>query len=423
MEFHRKKMTHRLSTVFTNALLISIGVSLAFGQAKVKPGIEVLRDRNFDIVRGKRVGLITNPTGVTADLRQTVDVLAEAPGVQLVALFGPEHGVRGDIEAGKHIESYVDARTGLPAYSLYGKTRKPTPEMLRGLDALIYDIQDIGVRSYTYISTLGYAMEAAAENNIEFIVLDRPNPLTGTRVEGTMLDARFKSFVGLYPIPYVYGMTVGELAHMINEEGWLANGVKCKLNIVLMDGWKRGMWWDDTGLPWVPPSPHVPKSTTPMFYVMTGLLGELGTANQGVGYTLPFELVGAPWIDAYVLAGYLNGLGLQGVYFRPLFYRPFYYDTTGIRYNGVQVHVVDRDKLNLTAVQFTILDALYKLFPDKNIYTRAKPERLEMFDKVNGTDEIRLLLQNHTTLEQLFRWMEEQRSAFIPKRQKYLLYQ
>jgi uncharacterized protein YbbC (DUF1343 family) len=413
---------HRCIVIVQSILLWASPLSLSFGQAKVKTGIEVLQERNFDILKGKRVGLITNPTGITSKLKQTIDVLAEAPGVRLVALFGPEHGVRGDIEAGKYVESYVDDRTGLPVYSLYGKTRKPTPEMLSGLDALIYDIQDIGVRSYTYISTLGYAMEAAAESNIEFIVLDRPNPLTGIRVEGTMLDARFKSFVGLYPIPYVYGMTVGELAHMINEEGWLPGGLKCRLNIVLMDGWRRGMWWEDTGLPWVPPSPHVPKSTTPMFYVMTGLLGELGTANQGVGYTMPFELVGAPWVDAYLLAGYLNALGLQGVQFRPMFYRPFYYDTTGIRYNGVQIHVVDRDKINLTAVQFSVLDALHKLFPEKNIYTRARPERLEMFDKVNGTDEIRQLLQNHTTLEQLFQRMEEQRTVFLPLRVKYFLY-
>lgn len=391
-------------------------------QVRVKPGIDVLRERNFDILRGKRVGLVTNPTGVTSQLRQTADVLFEATGVQLVALYGPEHGVRGDIEAGKYIENYVDDRTGLPVYSLYGKTRKPTPEMLRGIDVLVYDIQDIGVRSYTFISTLGYAMEAAAENNIPFVVLDRPNPLTGIRVEGTMLDLRFKSFVGMYPIPYVYGMTVGELAHMINEEGWLTGSVKCQLNIVMMEGWRRPMWWEETGLPWVAPSPHIPKPTTPMFYVMTGLLGELGTANQGVGYTLPFELVGAPWIDAFVLARYLSNLGLAGVEFRAMSYRPFYYDTTGIRYNGVQIHVTDRNKVNLSAVQFSILDALYKLFPEKNIYSRARPDRLEMFDKVNGSDEVRQLLQNHTSLDELLRRMEDQRMSFVRKREKYLLY-
>jgi uncharacterized protein YbbC (DUF1343 family) len=417
-------MNRRITSL---ALLLSLSFccsSLAQTQSRVrvKPGIDVLRERNFDILRGKRVGLVTNPTGVTSQLKQTADILFEAPGVHLVALYGPEHGVRGDVEAGKYIESYVDDRTGLPVYSLYGKTRKPTPEMLKNIDVLVYDIQDIGVRSYTFISTLGYVMEAAAENNIPVVVLDRPNPLTGDRVEGPMLDLRFRSFVGMYPIPYVYGMTVGELAYMINEEGWLANGIKCQLNIVLMEGWKRSMWWDDTGLPWVAPSPHIPQSTTPMFYVMTGLLGELGTANQGVGYTLPFELVGAPWADAQMLARYLNNLELRGVEFRPMSYRPFYYDTTGIRYNGVQIHVTDRDKLSLSAVQYSVLDALYKLFPERNIYTRAKPERLEMFDKVNGSDEVRRSLQNHTTTQELLLRMEEQRISFMSQRKKYLLY-
>ena len=276
----------------------------------VKPGIDVLRSRGFDILKGKRVGLITNPTGVSSDLEQTVDILHSAPGVKLVALFGPEHGVRGDAEGGKIVDSFNDSQTGLPVYSLYGKTRKPTKDMLRGIDVLVYDIQDIGVRSYTYISTLGLAMEAAAENNVTFVVLDRPDPLTGVRVEGPMLDQKYKSFIGAYRIPYVYGMTAGELAEMINMEGWLENGVKCKLVVVPMEGWKRSMWWDETGLPWVPTSPHIPHASTPQFYVMTGLLGELGTANQGVGYTMPFELVGASWVNGNKLADYLNSRGL-----------------------------------------------------------------------------------------------------------------
>ena len=389
----------------------------------VKLGIDVLRARDFDILKGKKIGLITNPTGVDANLEATVDILHDAEGVDLVALFGPEHGIRGDTEAGGYVESYKDRRTGLPVYSLYGKTRKPTKDMLRGIDVLVYDIQDVGVRSYTYISTMGLAMEAAAENNVTFVVLDRPDPLTGERVEGPVLDLQYKSFVGMYPIPYVYGMTAGELAEMINLEGWLADGKRCRLIVVPMEGWKRSMWWDETGLAWVPTSPHIPHACTVMFYVMTGLLGELGTANQGVGYTLPFELVGAPWIDGDALAEYLNNSKLAGVEFRPMSYRPFYFDTSSTLLQGVQIHVRDREHLDLTAVQLTILDALRRLFPQNDIFERAKPERLEAFDKVTGSTHLRTALEKHTSVEELLRSIDEERAQFMIKREKYLLYE
>ncbi|MCX7985150.1 MAG: DUF1343 domain-containing protein [Bacteroidetes bacterium] len=388
----------------------------------VKPGIEVLKKRGFDLLLGKRVGLITNSTGVTSDLQSTIDILFRAPNVKLVALFSPEHGVRGDVGAGKEVNSDVDYGTGVPIYSLYGRTRKPTPEMLDSIDVLVYDIQDIGVRSYTYISTMGLAMEAAAERSIPFIVLDRPNPLTGIRVEGPLLTPMFKSFIGAYPIPYVYGMTVGELALMINGEGWLGNGVKCSLTVVQMEGWKRTMWWEDTGLPWVPTSPHIPHSFTPLYYVMTGLLGELGTANQGVGYTLPFELVGAPWINGTVLANYLNSMQIEGVRFRPISYIPFYMDTTGIRYRGVQIHVVEKEKLSLTRVQLAILKALLILFPSYNIFERAKPEKLLAFDKAVGNDFVRQALQSGVPVDDILHHIELQIRNFQKIRQKYLLY-
>ncbi|OGU75478.1 MAG: hypothetical protein A3G43_13970, partial [Ignavibacteria bacterium RIFCSPLOWO2_12_FULL_56_21] len=359
-----------------------------------KTGIDVLRERGFDILRGKRVGLITNPTGLTSDLQSTIDILFRAEGVQLTALYGPEHGVRGDAEAGKYIDTYVDKATGLPVYSLYGKTRKPTKEMLSGIDVLVYDIQDIGVRSYTYISTMGLAMEAAAENGLEFVVLDRPDPLTGNQVGGPMLEPQFKSFVGAFPVPYVYGMTAGELAEMINGEGWLNGGRTCKLTVVPLQGWNRSMWWDETGLEWVPTSPHIPHASTTIFYVLTGLLGELGTANQGVGYTLPFELIGAPWVRGGELAAYLNAQNLEGIRFRQMWYKPFYFDTTGIQYEGVQIHVIDRNKVDMTLVQVHILDALLKLFPDWSIFDRARPERQNTFDKVVGTTDVRRWLQS-----------------------------
>jgi len=388
-----------------------------------KTGIDVLRERGFDILRGKRVGLITNPTGLTSDLQSTIDILFRAEGVQLTALYGPEHGVRGDAEAGKYIDTYVDKATGLPVYSLYGKTRKPTKEMLSGIDVLVYDIQDIGVRSYTYISTMGLAMEAAAENGLEFVVLDRPDPLTGNQVGGPMLEPQFKSFMGAFPVPYVYGMTAGELAEMINGEGWLNGGRTCKLTVVPLQGWNRSMWWDETGLEWVPTSPHIPHASTTIFYVLTGLLGELGTANQGVGYTLPFELIGAPWVRGGELAAYLNAQNLEGIRFRQMWYKPFYFDTTGIQYEGVQIHVIDRNKVDMTLVQVHILDALLKLFPDWSIFDRARPERQNTFDKVVGTTDVRRWLQSRVEPAEIVRRLDQARAGFMIKREKYLKYE
>ena len=410
------------SLVFLLGSFFVVQVVEAMIQPRVKPGIDVLRDHQFDLLKGKRVGLVTNPTGITADLETTVDVLANAPGVQLVALYGPEHGVRGDNDAGKYVESYLDKQTGLPVYSLYGRTRKPSKEMLQGVDVLVYDIQDIGLRSYTYISTMGLVMQAAAENGIPFIVLDRPDPLTGIRVEGPMLEPKYKSFVGAYPIPYVYGMTVGELAQMINGEMWLNDSMKCKLTVVPMEGWKRTMWWDETGLSWVPSSPNIPHASTTMFAAMTGVLGELGTANQGIGYTLPFELVGAPWANGAALARYLNSKEMPGIFFLPISYRPTTADSASILYEGVQLHVLERDKLNFTQIELSILEALVHVFPEYNIFSRAKPDRLEMFDKVLGTFEIRRQLMNGVSVDEMLRTIDQERALFMIKREKYLLY-
>jgi len=319
--------------------------------APVRLGVDALIEDGFKPLLNKRVGLITNPTGVTSDLRSTIDVLHQADGVELVALFGPEHGVRGEVHAGGHIADARDAITGLPIRSLYGRHRKPPPEMLADLDVLVFDIQDIGSRSYTYISTMALAMEAAAENGKPFVVLDRPNPLTGNRVEGRPLDLEYQSFVGHLPIPYVHGMTVGELAQMINGEGWLAGGVKCHLKVIPMKGWRRDMWFDQTGLHWVPTSPHIPRASTALYYAATGIMGELRVISEGVGYTLPFELCGKPGVDPQKLADELNGRKLSGVFFRPLYFNPFYGPYARQTCGGVHVHFTDRDAAELTPMR------------------------------------------------------------------------
>jgi uncharacterized protein YbbC (DUF1343 family) len=390
---------------------------------QVRTGIDVLRESGFSQWKGKRIGLITNPTGIASDFRSTIDILASAKNISLVALFGPEHGARGDVPAGGSVETYTDSLTGLPVFSLYGKTRKPTAEMLKGIDVLVYDIQDIGSRSYTYINTMAYAMEAAAENNIEFVVLDRPNPLSGNRVEGNVLDLNFRSFVGQYPVPYVYGMTCGEFAMMLNNEGWLEGGKKCKLTIINMKNWKRSMQWEETGLPWVPTSPHVPNALNALYYSASGIIGELQTVNIGVGYTMPFQLLGAEWMNGMKLAEALNKKNLPGVYFRPLSYKPFYGNQQGKQLQGVQIHILDLSKVNLTNINIHLLETLIKLYPDNSPFALADSNRRAMFDKVMGTDEVRKQLMNGVSAAVIIDSWQKQRAEFLNVRKKYLLYE
>ena len=306
------------------AALISNGTACV-AEPAVKTGIEVLRDRGFEGLKGRRVGLVTNPSGVDRHLNSTIDILFNAPGVELVALYGPEHGVRGDVYAGGKVSDTIDSATGLPVYSLYGSTRKPAPEMLEGIDVMVYDIQDVGARSYTFISTLGLVMEACADKGIEVMVLDRPNPLGGKKIEGCYVERPFNSFVSQYRIPYIYGLTVGELAMLINEEGLNRGQLgdqalsKCRLTVVPMEGWTRDMLYEDTGLPWVLPSPNIPFKDSPLYYVSSGICGELyGFLNIGVGYTLPFQIFGAPWIDPVALKEKLDSYRLPGISFRTI---------------------------------------------------------------------------------------------------------
>ncbi len=390
-------------------------------QAAVKLGNEVLAASHFKVLQGKRIGLLTNPSGVNANLESTVDVLRAAPGVKLVALFGPEHGIYGDVPAGDKIESRTDPRTGLPVYSLYGATYKPTPEMLRGLDAMVYDLQDTGCRSYTFISTMGVAMEACAETGVEFIVLDRPNPLGGERLEGPLLDPKFRSMVSRWDVPYVYGLTCGELARMMNGEGWLKK--PCKLTVVPMKGWRRGMVWRDTALPWVPTSPHVPHGESALFQVATGMLGEIGGVSTGIGYTLPFQCIAAPGIDPEKLAAALNAYRLRGVRFKPVTYKPYYFSYKDEMVGGVQVYFTDATHAPLTAVNFYALEAL-KRVADRDLFAQAieAKKSFGMFDKVNGTDATRKALQAGTPAAEIVASWKTGEDMFRQKRKPYLLY-
>ena len=391
-----------------------------FASPRVKTGIEVLRDNNFKILQGKRVGLITNPTGVDSQLKSTVDILNEAPGVKLVALYGPEHGVRGDVYAGDKVETTIDKQTGIPVYSLYGKTRKANAEMLKDVDVLVYDIQDIGCRSYTYISTMGLAMEAAAENNIEMVVLDRPNPVGGLKVEGNLAEDQFISFVSQFKIPYLYGLTCGELAKLLNGEKML-NG-QCKLTVVPMKGWKRSMTFDQTGLPWVLTSPHVPHATSSFYYAASGILGEFSFMSIGVGYTLPFQLFAKDSIDAQLLSKKLNELQLPGVLFRPIYLKPFYAVGQGKNYSGVQFYLTDYKKVRLTEIQFYVMQAMAELYPDKKCFGPETEKRYDMFDKVCGSDQIRLLMAKNMKVEDMLPYWRKDESAFQQLSKKYYLY-
>jgi uncharacterized protein YbbC (DUF1343 family) len=388
----------------------------------IKTGIEVLEKDGFRMLKGKKVGLITNPTGVDHQLRSTVDILYNTPGINLVALFAPEHGIRGEYVAGEYVATQVDALTGLQVYSLHGQTRKPTPEMLKGVDVLVYDVQDIGSRSYTFISTLGLAMEAAAENNIEFVILDRPNPLGGNKMEGPIVRKGFTSFVSQYEIPYVHGLTVGELAMFLNGEGLLKDGEKCKLKVVKMEGWNRNMLFEDTGLPWVPSSPNIPEVTSPLFYPATGIAGELYTVSIGVGYTLPFKLFAADWIDADSLARGLNGCNIPGIIFRPVHYKPYFSVYKDVMINGVQIHFTDPARAPLSIIQFYIMQEAHKLRPGKDLFRMCDPSRLAMFDKVCGTDSVRIEFQKSFKVDDIKDIWYRDIPGYRKRAEKYFLY-
>jgi uncharacterized protein YbbC (DUF1343 family) len=433
-----KQMMPRISALI--ALFISF---TSVHAADVRFGIDVLEDENFKSIEKLRVGLVANPASVDAKLRHTADVLHAAKNVKLVALFGPEHGVYGNAAAGEKIEDQIDPRIKKPLYSLYGKNNRPTTQAIKKIDALLFDLQDIGSRSYTYIATMKNCMEACAEHDTTFIILDRPNPLGGVRVEGPDLQKGFESGVSSLPVPYVHGMTMGELAQLVQKQFFPKY---TKLKVVKMNGWSREMIWRDTGHEWIPTSPHVPHADTCFAYAATGILGELYIINIGVGYTMPFEMVGSPWINGEALAGAMPKH--KGIVFRPAYFKPYYSTFKGEACEGIQMHWPDpKSADDIVQINYELMSLLNapQLFKDgdakalaeakvarkaalKKNYKKASTQpfkwdaRSRMVDKVSGSDEPRKWLIEGKPMGELFAKWKKQCEQFREKRKQYLLY-
>jgi uncharacterized protein YbbC (DUF1343 family) len=380
----------------------------------VRPGIEVLLADSLHLVEGRRVGLVTNHTGIDRDGRTDIDLLAEHPAVELVALFSPEHGIRGEAGAGAAVESGVDEQTGLPIYSLYGETRKPTPAMLEGIDVLLFDMQDVGARYYTYVSTMALAMEAAGENGIPFVVLDRPNPIRGDVVQGNVLDPEYATFVGMYPVPMRHGMTPGELARMYVGEF----GVEAELYVVPVDGWRRSTRFEDTGLPWVPPSPNMPSVESALAYPGTCLF-EGTPLSVGRGTDRAFQWIGAPWLDGVALAAALNSYEIDGVRFEAVTFTPI--DAGDGKFEGQEVEgvrlVAESSTYDSPRAGVAMLIETYRASGDNWEW------RVAHFDRLAGTDALRLGIEAGQGIETLTAGWAEALSAFEKLRAPYLLYE
>lgn len=402
-------------------------IAYNYERPKIKVGLEQLLEKEeyLNLVRGKRVGLITNPTGVNYRLESNIDLLFNHPEIELVALFGPEHGIRGDAYAGEKVESAADEKTGIPVHSLYGKTRRPNPEWLDGIDVMIYDIQDVGSRSYTYIYTMAYAMEECAKKGIAFIVLDRPNPAGAHIVDGNILNMEeYKTFVGLYPIAYQYGMTPGEAAMMFNEN---FNSDKVDLTVIPVEGYTRKMMPWDCGFPFVPSSTHIVQQNHATYYNLTGIIGEIRHISIGVGYTLPFETMAAPWINRDEFVDAINARNIPGLRARPISYVPKYaaYGPTKEEpaqpCHGAQLVVTDYNKLKPFEAQIHLMHILHTMYPEQELFGdehALKP----LFDEVLGTNDLRRRLLAGETAEQMIASYQEELSNFMKLREQYLIY-
>lgn len=390
---------------------------------RVVVGLERMLGDQIHLLKGKRVGLVVNPTSVTPGLAHAIDLFHAHPDIDLRAIFGPEHGARGDAQYMVDVGEEHDARTGLKVHSLYGKTKEslaPTKAMLEDVDVLVVDIQDIGSRYYTYVYTMSYCMESAAKTGKEVIVLDRPNPLGGVVVEGNVLNRPLQSFVGRYPIPTRHGMTPGELAGLFNDEF----GIGCRLTVVPMRGWNREMWFDQTELPWVIPSPNMPTLETATVYPGMCLL-EGTNVSEARGTTKPFEFVGAPWMDAYGLAEALTAEGLPGVMFRPHYFTPTWDKFKGARCAGVQLHLTDRDAFRSYLTGIAVVKHLRQLGGKSFDWRREEYEfeNAELaIDLLLGRHEIRTMIEKGEPLQKIEDSWRDELAGFMKTRQKYLLY-
>jgi uncharacterized protein YbbC (DUF1343 family) len=383
----------------------------------VQTGLEVVLETGLPQLQGKRVGLVTNATGADRRLQSTVDLLMADERIQLRALFGPEHGIRGDAQAGVEVEEALDQRTGLPVYSLFGSTRRPTPHMLKDLDALIYDIQDVGVRYYTYIATLLYVQEAAAQAGLEFVVLDRPNPLGGTQIDGNLLDPAFTSFVGIYPIPIRHGLTSGELARLFAaEHNWP------EPTVISMRGWRRDLWFDETDLPWLQASPNLPTLDSVTLYPGTCLF-EGTSCSEGRGTTRPFECVGAPGLDPFQLVAELNRRDIPGVAFRPIYFTPTFSKRAQQTCGGVQVHILDRNSIQAVELGLHLLHAVRGLLGPAFTWIQGKENNTYFADLLFGSDKPRLAFNAGAEVAEILAGWEQQSADFRARRRPFLLYE
>jgi uncharacterized protein YbbC (DUF1343 family) len=397
------------------------GVSL-FSSPCVRLGVDVFfEEGRMDLLKKKKVALITNHTGLDSSLHTTLELLqSHAKEYQVAALFCPEHGIRGSQLAGEEMD-HESISGGIPVYSLYGSTRRPTEKMLQGIDLIIFDIQEIGCRSYTYATTLFYVMEESAKQGIEVVIFDRPNPLSGSWVDGPMLQEQWRSFLGYVNVPYCHGMTIGELAGYFNDQ----YEVKCRLTVVPMKGWKRGMTYEDTGLFWIPTSPHIPEADTPLYYASTGILGELDLVSIGIGYTLPFKVVGAPWIEKEKFADLLNRQNLPGVKFLPFSFRPFYGVYKNVDCDGVHILITDKKIYRPLSVQYALLGLLKSLYPKEiqKYFHDLGAEKKRQFCQVNGNAEILQMIEKEKyVVWKMIHFDQKERENFLEKRKRYLLY-